>query len=240
MTSLITFGCSWTYGVGSHYINGMEKNEFMDNAWYKDTCNSNSFRGLISKKFNYKNINFSVGGSSNQEQFHKAQDFFPSVPNNDDIIVLWGITSLYRYEFYDSVEKKWRSYFLNDANSASKIILKKHFDENAEIERLEKQIIFFNDYFKNKGITNYWFNTFNYHLFQKQIKNLLFDGKDLLSILINDFEPNDQYHLSTWYDPDRKIQKAKELGLVNPFTLHPTQQAHQILADVFEKELKLK
>ena len=235
--NFITFGCSWTYGVGVNYTKSMEKNEFEKNAWNENVCNSNSFRGLISKKFNYKNINFSAGGSSNQEQLHKAQDFFPSIENVGNLIVLWGITSIYRYELYNSETKQWQSYFLDNNTLASKIILKKHFDETAEISRLEKQIIFFNDYFKHKNIKNYWFNTFNNHSFQNQIENFLFNGKDLLSILINDFEPNSNYHLSGWIDTDRKIQKAKNIGLVNPFSLHPTQEAHKILADVFEKEI---
>jgi len=237
MKELITFGCSWTYGVGVNYINGINEQNFKNKAWNSNLCNNLSFRGLLSKKLNFKNINFSVGGSSNQTQFHRAQCFFPSFDNLNDAIVLWGITSIYRYELYNTKDKVWQSYNLNTTNTTNKIILQNHFDEDAEIKRLEEQILFYNDYFKFKKIKNYWFNTYNKHSFQSNIENLLFDGKDLLSILINDFEPNSNYHLSGWIDTDRKIQKAKDIGLVNPFSLHPTQEAHKILADVFEKEI---
>ena len=90
---------------------------------------------------------------------------------------------------------------------------------------------------KNKGIKNYWFNTFNPHQYTLDFTNLLFDGHDLLSLLIKDYVNNDKYHISDWGDTDRKIQSAKEQGLVNPISLHPTRKAHKIIADLFLENL---
>ena len=33
---LVTFGCSWTYGVGANYKEGMEEEEYMKTAWNED------------------------------------------------------------------------------------------------------------------------------------------------------------------------------------------------------------
>ena len=54
----------------------------------------------------------------------------------------------------------------------------------------------------------------------KQIKSLLLLTKSLksgsvLSILVDDFEPNSQYHESMWQATDRKIQKSLELKKIS-------------------------
>jgi hypothetical protein len=234
--NLITFGCSWTYGVGITYTES-KKSKFLEKAFDKEICNRYSFRGQLSKKFNSKNINFSYGGSSNQDQFFKAMEYFPKceLPNT---LVLWGITSLYRYPFYDVHEGKTKTVFLSSQEDPiSKIIKKNHFDESNELDRLEKHILFFNDYFQKKKIKNYWFNTFNTHKFKNKIDNLLFNGNDLLSIMVNDFTDDNQYHLSNWHDVDKKIKKALKLKLVNPISQHPTIDGHTLIADAIQKEL---
>ena len=95
----------------------------------------------------------------------------------------------------------------------------------------------FDHFFAQKNIKNYWYNTFNEHVYTFKFDNLLFNGRDLLSILVKDYDNNDKYHVSDWHDTDRKITQAKEKGLVNPFTLHPTQRAHKIIADAFSEEI---
>ena len=234
--NLITFGCSWTYGVGVAYTESQKLSKFRKYAWYPKICDRYSFRGQLSKKFNLENINFSYGGSSNQDQFFKAIEYFPKCELSN-ILVLWGITSLYRYPFYDVRKGETRSFFLTDKEPISKIILKNHFDESYELDRLEKHILFFNDYFQKKNIKNYWFNTFNTHKFDSKINNMLFNGNDLLSVITNDFTDNDQYHMSHWHDLDKKIKKAVKLKYVNPFSQHPTIIGHKIIAETIQKEL---
>jgi len=237
--NLITFGCSWTYGVGVTFIKSQTESEYGANAWNPKFSDRYSFRGQLSKKLNWKNINFSYGGSSNQDQFFKAIEYFPTF-DLKNTMVLWGITSLYRYPFYDVNTGKTKNFFLGSCkDQISKLILQNHFDESVEIDRLEKHILFFNDYFKRKQIKNYWFNTFNTHKFKNEIDNLLFKGTDLLSLMVGDFSDNDQYHMSKWDDVDKKIKKALNLELVNPYSQHPTIKGHLIIADLIQKELEL-
>ena len=56
--NLITFGCSWTYGVGVTFIKSQTESEYGANAWNPKFSDGYSFRGQLSKKLNWKNINF--------------------------------------------------------------------------------------------------------------------------------------------------------------------------------------
>jgi hypothetical protein len=65
-TVLVTCGCSWTYGVGAGYQNDMSESKYMSIAWDENLCNTLSFRGILSNKYGFHNINFAEGASSNQ------------------------------------------------------------------------------------------------------------------------------------------------------------------------------
>jgi hypothetical protein len=238
---LVTFGCSWTYGVGAHYETGMTDEEYKINAWNTAIIEQYAFRKLISDKINFKNINFSCGGSSNQRQFRLAKEFFLSKDeqwfHDKNIIVLWGLTSLYRNEFFDASKNEYYNFFLDEKGFAQ-IILKKYFSEPIELQKLSEEMKMFDHFFYQKNIKNYWYNTFNEHTYTFKFDNLLFNGRDLLSIIVKDYDNNDKYHVSDWKDTDRKITRAKEQGLVNPFSLHPTAHSHKIIADYFLKEIE--
>lgn len=132
---LITFGCSWMFGVGVGYTDGMTIEEFNDIAWDNEICDKLSFRGLLSNKLNFKNINFATGGSSNQKQFRLAKEFFFSTKfrqlrnEYDDIIVLWGITSTARNELFNAIKKEYKnfSYTIKPADSTDRSS-KSHYD----------------------------------------------------------------------------------------------------------------
>jgi len=241
MKKLITFGDSWVAGVGAGYQKGQTMTEYKTIAWSNIQSYPKSFRSLISKKHYLENINFSNGASSNQRQFRKASEYFLMDNLIDkDIIVLWGLTSVYRTEYFSTHKRDFVNIFLPDEDPFSKILAVKSFDEAIETDRLFYQIKLFNSFFSNMGIKNYWFNVFNEHKFPDKIDNLLFDGNSLLSCLINDCDPNNEYHKSDWSDTDRKITKAKGDGLVNPYSFHPTQESHIKIADLFKKEINFK
>ena len=245
---LISFGCSWTYGMGANYISGMTKKDFENVFENEYQIEPLSFRKIISNKLDRVHINFSDIGSSNQRQFRLAREFFLTKDqewfDQHDVIVLWGLTSLYRNEFYSTKIKDYYSLFLTypqrcilrstdneEQRSFSKILLQRYFKEEVELKKLSEDMTLFNNFFEYKKITNYWFNTFNPHTYPHKFHNLLFEGNDLLSILINDYTTNDKYHISDWDDTDLKITKAKEHKLVNPFSGHPTRVGHKIIAD---------
>lgn len=315
---LITFGCSWMYGVGVSYTPGMTEEQYNQNAWNIDIANRDSFRGIISKKYNYKNKNFSKGGSSNQRQFRLAKQYFSSREFLDDkktynkIVVLWGITSIYRTELYSNLENKLQSYFYN--NTKKSLLQKKFideyfknvFNEKDALRELSLDILFWDSFFNAQEIENHWFDTFNHHeytipfedittvkqsyqsvagldwpLWEDYIKNnfgkhipknvykeihndklyswakykksfLGFNNiidydknpRDIANYLAksNGLEGseniNNQYHCSDWNVDNTQIEYLKNIGLVNPISLHPTKEAHQKIAEYFLSKIK--
>ncbi len=181
---LITFGCSWTYGVGVGYRPGITVTQKL---WGdKDLLDNLSFRGLVSKKLNYTNKNFSQGGSSNQKQFRLAKEYFGSnqFDNDkeyyDEIVVLWGITSIYRNELYHNLVDKtinfMYSYDHSLHNKSREQYFKYFFDDDNEIRNLSLDILFWDKFFSKNGVSNYWFDTFNHHNYRIPNLELTYPG----------------------------------------------------------------
>jgi hypothetical protein len=169
MKLLITFGCSWTFGIGLNYEPGMDYSTYQSGYRARDLAESHSFRAILSNRYNLHNINFARGGTSNQTQFRLAEDFFSSSEfqtvrsQYSDITVLWGITSVMRNETYFSKEKLQKSFFYSDNSLLSKAIVADHFNQQHEISMLGKKIQFWDTVFDAFKIRNMWFDTFNHH-----------------------------------------------------------------------------
>jgi len=242
MNNLITFGDSWVKGVGTEYEQGMNEDQYHQ---IKEKESKYCFRNLVSHHLNLTNIDRSRGGSSNQKQFRLALETFfgqdKIKPSKDDVVI-WGITSVFRTELWSNQNQRYEDIFLpqgqhNQNSAVSKILTLNHHDEKKELEVLGNQLLLWNAYFKSIGVKNFWFDVFNDHKWSQQIDNFLFEGSSLLSCLINDHTPSDKYHKSDWNDVDRKIKKAKEMDLVNPFTGHPNKSGHKKLAELLQDQL---
>ena len=239
MKKIYTFGDSWVWGVGAGFSKGMTKAEYGEIAWDESYLDK-SFRKLLSQDYGAQNRNFSSPGSSNQQQIRLASDLFIKHSKffsknkdrwSDDVIVLWGLTSVYRTELFDVESESYFNQFIPGHKSDlggdfGKIYGTRHFNELVETERLYYQVELFNSLLRELGISNYWFNIFNEHRFPKLPENMLFGGRSLLSLLIDTDENDDSYHKSDGDDTDWKITKAKDMGLVNPHSGHPTQAGH--------------
>lgn len=171
-TLLITFGCSWTYGVGAGWSTDMSKKQYDVIKRDPSMCSKLSFRGILADRFDMHNLNFAFGGSSNQAQFRRAEKFFISDyfknlrKEYSDVIVLWGITSTSRNEVYGLDTKKYRGFFYSDADKfwpLSKDFLMYTYDHAVEVIELKMKMAHWNEYFLSMGIQNRWFDTFNHH-----------------------------------------------------------------------------
>lgn len=292
---LITFGCSWTYGIGLSWHPGISAEEFESSRWLPEICDRLSFRGILAGRYDLDALNFSQGASSNQTQFRLARDYFGSLlfeqhqRQYEKILVVWGITSTARNEVYH-VDSKMRSSFLySDQTALAKIMVTDHYDHAHEVEQLAKDILFWNKFFASNGIDNIWFDTFNHHDYPEDAKiqqdyeslagpnwptwhDYVFNTdkidpaimseindtsrwnfglhrsvagrflhatqhpRDILSCLAADhgWKPTtDQYHLSDWNEDSDRIKVLLKQGLVNPITLHPTAQAHELISTMF-------
>lgn len=166
---LITFGCSWTFGVGVGYQESMTWKEYTTIAWDLKMAEKYSFRQKLCERYGYTNINFANGGSSNQRQFRLAKRFFSSeqfkqIREQDaHVIVLWGITSTARLEKYSAVNNQISQVLLTRKDEFTEFMMKHWYSHEHEIFCLTNDMIHWNDYFRNLGIKNYWFDTFNHH-----------------------------------------------------------------------------
>ena len=241
---LITFGDSWVYGVGAGYTYDRPvTKEIYESSRDSDEFVNCSFRILLAERMGLRNINFSRGGSSNQKQFRRASEYFLRDKNViKNSIVLWGLTSVYRNEFYNTKLNDYENFFIPDVTRdivLSKVLSVRYMSEKVEVEKLYYNIALFNHFFKSIGIKNYWFNIFNDHDYPNKVDNILFNGNSLLSVLINDYKKNDQYHKSVWAEAtDRKIKTALKNKLVNPISQHPTKESHSKIANLLYNELQ--
>jgi hypothetical protein len=246
---LVTSGCSWTYGVGAGYQDGMSLADYEKIAWDNNLCNQLSFRGILSAKYDLDNINLAEGGDSNQRQFRLIKNFFSSTQtkklfdNYDRIFVLHGITSTARNELY-IVERKYLTNFKFDGHDNTtwcKAWVKNFYDHNNELERLAEEMTFLNDYYQAVGVENLWYDTFNHHNYPAPIDKMIEpdkDRRDLLSSMliklgITDMDNN--YHLSSWKVDTDRVDTLIKMGYLNPFSKHPTQLGHELIAQIVDE-----
>jgi len=240
---LVTFGDSWVYGVGAGYSseNPVTEKVYKEKRVSEEYLNC-SFRILLAKKLGIKNTNFSSQGSSNQKQFRLASEYFLRDKNViKNSIVLWGITSVYRNEFFDTIKNNYDNFLVPAINRdlvLSEILSVRYMSKEVEIEKLYYNMELFNHYFKSVGIKNYWYNIFNDHEYPNKLSNILFKGNSLLSVFTGDYKKNSQYHKSIWERTDRKIKTALKNKSVNPISLHPTKETHSKIANLLHNELQ--
>ena len=240
---LITFGCSWTKGIGIPYEKGMSKKEYLEvRRTQEDVMDKHSFRGILSERLGFENINFATGGSSNQRQERFATEYF-NTHSPEDTVVLWGITSIGRNEVMIDGERYNIKGGSNQFHEWRKPKLRSHvryyyehfYDEKNEIERLGNAMIHWNKFFEAYHIPNLWFQTFNTYEFPQKIDRLL--PIDLLTHITHYYDIED-IHESSWRIDSKRIERAEYKGLVNPYSLHPTKETHIKLADILEKPLR--
>jgi len=248
---LITFGCSWTAGVGVGYIEGMSEKEYRNIAWDDNINNEYSFRGLLSKKYNIENINFSRGGSSNQLQFRLLKNFlcsgqFKYLIDNHKVIVLHGITSTARNELYINDKESLINFKYDEVayHEWADIFVKHFYNHDNEVNRLQEDMILFNQFYAATNVNNLWFDTFNHHNYSTGIANMIepnSTSRDMLSniAIVNGFTEKDtKYHLSSWKIDSDRVKFLIDKGCLNPISKHPTKKGHEIIAVIIDKELE--
>ena len=219
--------------------------QFKKIAWNKKICDSFSFRGLLSKEYKIKNLNYSIGGSSNDEQFFHMENIFGNPKTRKEFIkqkpiVLWGITSTGRI-FRD------KSYMLKPEYEADHIkdylssYLKLGFyNHKKSCKSISNKIEMWNIIFNHYNIPVIWFDTFNTHKYSSKLENFL-TGGDLLTQILKRYKlkfRSNSYHLSLWLNDDNRIQIGVENELLNPISFHPTKKGHEAIKDILSPYIK--
>ena len=253
MNALVTFGCSWTVGMGSWYVPDKhakmsqdEYNQYQNKGEGKQLKSEYCFITLLARKHDYVNINLSKPASSNSKQFRRAEEYFNTDDHKkyDNVVVLWGLTSTARMEFWNLKDKKYKDSFMtDDKEDLTNILRKNHYDHDIEVKRLSTQIQHWDKYFNMIGVKNYWFDTFNHHDYDYESPNMIMgddNPRDLMSALCKSqglsFK-KDSYHFSDWNLDSDRIKFLLKRKLVNPISHHPNKQAHILLADIIDKHI---
>ena len=234
MNLLVTFGCSWTYGIGCFYHRPLTLDEYRKQKKESrdELANIFSFRALLARRHGYHNINFASQGSSNQTQLRRAQEFFNTdeYKRYDKVIVLWGITSTARGEAWmkgkpgakktdDELSKmkgSLKSFGYHHKWELSKVIRNSYYDHSAEVERLETHMNHWNTFFNLLGIQNYWFDTFNHH--EYDVPSMIFredKHRDLMSklcTLIGEYEPEQKFSIKNIFT--HRFDEIKKLAMI--------------------------
>tara|TARA_B100000902_G_scaffold383398_1_gene422227 strand:+ start:805 stop:1482 length:678 start_codon:yes stop_codon:yes gene_type:complete len=214
-TILLTFGDSWVTGEGAGYTKGMTQIRY-DELFKRneDICWEKGWRKKVVDHFDIDHLNFSTFDGSNTQQFQLAKEFFISkkfqelTKTKDNIIILWGITSLKR----DSSQLK---------NLEIDIL---HW--NQYLKLLNKGI--------GSTITNFWFDTFKSKEYGIKISNFIgieSSKRDLLSLLCLNFNGTSN-QIGTGFE------YAERNKLIDPYTYHPRPEQHSVIADYFINHLK--
>jgi len=249
--ALLTFGCSWTAGIGSCYTEGMSEEELRQSAWDNSINDRLSFRGLLSQKYNLVNKNWSEGGSSNQRQFRLAKLFFSSdefkllQKEFDQILVLWGITSTARNEMFSIEDNGLTNFFYKDSMPLAKMLMMYSYNHQHEVDQLAIEMHHWDIFFKNLNISNLWFDTFNHHDYALPCsQNLMFkdeNPRDLMSKLAigNGFtDVDNKYHRAVWKVDSNRVENLIKCEIINPLSKHPTQKGHAQIADMLAKYIE--
>jgi len=262
---LITFGCSWTFGQGSAYKEGMSNEEYDKIYLDPDLCWENGWRKYVVDHFDFEHLNYGIGGSSNDKQFRLAKQFFVSnkfkelYQQGRKIYVLWGTTSVNRYDFWVKDEWKYEHIFLTnvkdedvhpdqfgeDSSAIDHIahcLNKYSYNEPARVKELEFEFLHWNQYFKLLGIKNFWYDTFS--SFNYSVKPSNFFGaneirRDLLSVLVDNHRKTTKLgKLPTFFADD--FRYACRHNLLNPYTYHPKNDGYKQLGEYMIKNLQEK
>ena len=119
-----------------------------------------SFRGILSERLGYTNINFSCGGSSNQRQFRFAREYF-NHNSKEDTVVLWGITSVARNEIV--IDGVWRNFLYTQPTQFVKQdtvnFFLENYDEQLAITNLQDEMLHWNQFFEAAPLQNTHFGS---------------------------------------------------------------------------------
>lgn len=261
---LVAVGCSWVAGKSIDCDPTATTHDF-DHVEDPAFVAENSFAGRLQKSLGLDQLHFIARhGASNAEQVRKLIDF---VKNNKDdysaIFVLWGITSIYRWEIYSNTTDQiepciWgRRYKNKELQDESTYHFKHFWNKEYELEKLGNHITTLDAYLTAQDIDHLFFNSFqsynnedlkfdNENLFYK-IKE---SNNDMLSFLCQKNNVKLSSSSVPWLNllkptmaqtfPNNSVKELQKAGWLDNATAHPTVKAHKQIADELYNYIKEK
>lgn len=239
-TILVAAGCSW---VAARAIDSDPTAESFDYDYVEDPTfvKEHSFAGKLQRSLGLDELLIvAEHGSNNEEQVSRIIN---AVNQHKDskIFVLWGITSIYRWQMYSSVTEQVESVmvgrtFNNDLDKEVKYYFKHHWNRETELTKLNEQVIMLDGYLTSLEIDHLFFNAFQNHSYT--INNNIYPV-DMLTVLCEHADVRPSESSVPWLNISRSketqfnsraVKDLQTQGWLDIATAHPTVKAHDVIA----------
>lgn len=264
---LVTFGCSWAYGEGSGYTEGMTQEEYENIQHDSLICWENGWRKPVVNHFKFSHTNLAEYGSSNDRQFRLAKKYFSSkefsklLSSGTKIIVLWGTTAVNRYDFFLNSSRKHEKLLLNNVESDllrfgteqdlfTYALRKYTYNEEMRIRELELEIIHWNQFFKLFNIQNFWYDTlgsYDYKIKPYNFFDIKKENRSLVSVVAEAHRKESNYYkvrntlkekASQIFDDKDDFTYAIDNEVLNSYSYHPKPKYYKAISEYFIEKLE--
>lgn len=252
---LVTLGCSWTFGEGSGYTEGMSRWEYENIQHDEKICWKNGWRRHVVEHFDFTHTNIGEYGSSNDRQFRLAKKYFLSkdflnlVQQKKKVIVLWGTTALNRYDVWIKSEEKYSKILLNnvdfdlikygsDQDIFSFALDKFSYHETARLKELELEILHWNQFFKLFNVKNFWYDTlgsYDYRIRPYNFFDIDKKNRSLVSVIANVHKKDNNVKSLL---PTQDFQYCIDNNILNTYSYHPKQNYYHEIGKYFIEKLE--
>ena len=258
---------SWAYGEGSGYTEGMTQEEYERIQHDPEICWKNGWRKPVVEHFGFSHTNLADYGSSNDRQFRLAKKYFSSrdflklLSSGTKVIVLWGTTSVARYDFFLNDTKKYEKLLLNNVDydllrfgtkqDLFTYALKKYtYNEEIRIRELELEIVHWNQFFKLFNIQNFWYDTLgscDYRVKPNNFFDIQKDNRSLVSVVAEAHKKESNYYkvrntlkekASQVFDPKDDFAYGIDNGVLNSYSYHPKPKYYKAISEYFIEKLE--
>jgi hypothetical protein len=257
---LVAVGCSW---VAAKAIDTDPTTTTINWSHQEDPAfvKQYSFAGLLQQNLGLDQIHFiAQSGSNNDEQLRKLVAFIDTNRDNySRIFVLWGLTSIYRWEMFSSTINKVESCVAGsipfnpnpEFRNEVKYYFSHFWNKEYELEKLGNSVLLASGYLTNMGIEHLFFNSFQaynnndlkispvsnfYKVTETENDMLTFLCKtagvstNIEGLFLNFLAPNMEF--------PTHVRELQQQVLLDRATAHPTVQAHKLIADELYEYIK--
>lgn len=253
---LVAAGCSWVAGraidtdpTSTEYDHSRKENaEFVA---------KHSFSGILQRKLGLTEVVFlAEHGTNNKQQLRALLRFIDTSRHlYSRIFVLWGITTIYRWEMYtattNQVESVIQCRFRNNTQEKdlAQYYFSNFFNREYELEKLGNDVLLLNGYLNNLQIDHLFFNSFNsvtnidlaIQSAIPQFYNIDNSNNDMLSLLctrndvplskssvpfLNNLSPGNTNQYNNY-----AVKELQQQLWLDRATAHPTVKAHNLIAE---------
>ena len=234
MSTLYTFGCSFTEDYKDIYTPYLEYKNFKGGVYPK------VWSTLLSEKLNYELVNKGKGGSGNQDIFTSLCKLAHQFKKGDIIIVEW--TFMERYRLSDSYGLGWVHIGPSDSEDVlgNEMIISKECQNYISVNRTLKP--YREEIYDYENIIDCLAKSIGFEVFYWTIINdLIYDRpKELLhqrKYLLND-KVKDQFDntFSIVLKNGGQWISEETNGVINDF--HMAEKGHQVQAELFHQHIK--